>query len=84
MDKFERFLKDVADYTDSNNHTEARIRIAKYFGFNDELIKLQGIYAKAERLGYMSQELLNELSKITTVMFRKLPENIRKIVKSKI
>lgn len=84
MDKFERFLKDVADYTDSNNHTEARIKIAKYFGLNDELIKLQGIDAKAERLGYMSQELLNEVSKITTVIFRKLPKDIGKIVKSKI
>lgn len=84
MDKFKRFLNAVNKLTDENSHTDARIKIAKYFGLNDELIKLEGLKTRHIRIGYMTSEMVQERTDITAAMMSKIPEELRSEVYSKL
>ena len=65
---YKSFLKKVAAATDCNDHTEARIIIAKYFEFGSQLEELQSIESIQNRLGFMPQELINERTAVTKKM----------------
>jgi len=66
--QYQKMLKDVASYTKSNNNTEARIVIAKFFGLNTQLGQLQSIAATHDRQGYMTADQISKRSKITKTM----------------
>lgn len=84
MDKFERLLKSVGKLTESNNHTEARIEIAKYFGFNKSLEKLQDLQKRGDSLGFMSMEMIRERMEITDYMLERIPNEIKQLLYDKL
>lgn len=86
---YEKFLKKVAASTNNNFHDEARILIAKHFGFDSQLVELQRIQAVHERIGFITYEQIIERTAITKQMMNLIvakfhSEEIMKEVYSKL
>lgn len=84
MDNFKSFLNSVEKLTDNNAHTDARIKIAKYFGLSDELLKLQALKQRHIELDHMTYEMVEERTEITKVMMSKIPEDLMEEIYSKL
>lgn len=66
-------LKKVKELTGENQHTEARIEIAKAVVGADDLIKkLEAIDSKHMKLGHLTPELNKERQKITQKLLNKV------------
>lgn len=69
-------LQYLAELTNNNNHTEARIYVAEHFGY---LGSLKNIFQKINEIHYIEGSLNSHLSEyrndITAEMFKKLRKN---------
>jgi len=70
--EYKKFLKRLAALTDENSHNEARILIAKQFGFTLQLGQLQSIKSMHEMIGHMPQDLINKRTDITARMMERI------------
>jgi len=86
--KYLKMLKEVSSLIATNNHTEARIVIAKFFGCRKYFEQLQDVEMANNRTGYITEELLKERSNITKRLFNRISflfgEPIAKEVYSKL
>jgi len=70
--KYKQMLNNVALLTDYNDHTEARIAIAKFFGMRNRIDDLESLQRQQNRLGYMTEDLLKERAEITKTIYNRL------------
>lgn len=70
--KYKDLLRKLSKLTASNNHTEARIAIAKFFGFDKELSSLQGLQACQKRQNCMYPQQIEAHTEITKKMIRSI------------
>ena len=86
--KYKRFLKRVSVLTDCNCHTEARISIARYFGFKEEIKKLEAIKVCQNRQNCIYPEQIESRNTITKNMINtirfKYGEEVSKEVHSQL
>lgn len=70
--KYQSFLKSVSNNTKFNNHTEARMLIASYFGFKNEIEKLRNINNIQTNQRFITTEQIASRSEITKRMINKI------------